>query len=68
MTAVVVGVVRLHALGAQLQLMASAAVSQNDRILGMSNALLLLPLPVMLVLLWSTKFSCGCRALIAGWR
>jgi hypothetical protein len=54
-TAMAIGIPRLHALTLQFQLLASENLSQNDRILGMSNAVLLLPLPIMLLLVWSTK-------------
>jgi hypothetical protein len=54
-TALAIGIPRLHALTLQFQLLASENLSQNDRILGMSNAVLLLPLPIMLLLVWSTK-------------
>jgi hypothetical protein len=54
-TAVAIGIPRLHALVVQFQLLAGENLSQNDRILGMSNAVLLLPLPIMLLLVWSTK-------------
>jgi hypothetical protein len=54
-TAVAIGIPRLHALVVQFQLLDGAHLSPNDRILGMSNAVLLLPLPIMLLLVWSTK-------------
>jgi hypothetical protein len=54
-TAVAIGLVRLHTLAVQFQLLTTANVPQGDRMLGMSNALLLLPLPVLLLLVWSTK-------------
>jgi hypothetical protein len=54
-TAVAIGLVRLHTLAVQFQMLTTANVPQGDRMLGMSNALLLLPLPVLLLLVWSTK-------------
>ncbi len=54
-TALAIGIPRLHTLALQFQLLAGENLSQNDRILGMSNAVLLLPLPIMLLLVWGTK-------------
>jgi hypothetical protein len=54
-TAVAIGIGRVHGLVAQFQLFAASNLSQSERLFPVFNSFLLLPLPILLFLIWSSQ-------------